>query len=100
MTQLTIGIHVPSREADFWRFHRNHPEVYAELVRLAQQATRAGRRKFGMKALWEVMRWNFWLKPGGDKFKLNNNYPSFYARLIMEREPDLAGVFETRGRAS
>jgi hypothetical protein len=27
---------------------------------------------------------------------LNNNFRSYYSRLIMEREADLAGVFKTR----
>jgi len=83
------------REA-FERFHRDHPEVYTELVRLARQAVAAGRHKFGLKALWEVMRWNFWLRRGDGEFKLNNNHAPYYSRLIMAREPDLAGVFETR----
>ena len=30
------------------------------------------------------------------EFKLNNNYRSFYSRLLMEQEPELAGYFETR----
>ena len=29
-------------------------------------------------------------------FKLNDHYTSRYARLIMEREPDLRGIFRTR----
>ena len=29
-------------------------------------------------------------------FKLNNNYRSRYARLIMEQEADLEGVFQIR----
>ena len=34
----------------------------------------------------------------GKDFKLNNNYVSRYARLIMAQEADLEGVFETRER--
>jgi hypothetical protein len=40
------------------------------------------------------------MKTVGDDFKLNNNYHSRYARLIMEREPGLDGFFETRGLRS
>jgi hypothetical protein len=29
-------------------------------------------------------------------YKLNNNYCSYYARLIMHREQDLDGIFEIR----
>lgn len=79
------------------RFHRQHPEVYAALRRLALGKRRSGARRIGMKALWEVARWE--LECGDDEgFKLNNNYTAWYARLLMEREPELAEAFETRRR--
>lgn len=80
----------------FEKFHASNPHVYAELVRLARQAVAKGRTRFGMKALWEVMRWHFWLNTTDTDFRLNNNYSSRYARLIMQQEADLRGVFETR----
>ncbi len=50
-----------------------------------------------MKMLYEVTRWEFWLATeSDDEFKLNNNFTAYYARLIMEQEPDLAGMFELR----
>jgi len=33
---------------------------------------------------------------GGLDLKLNNNYTSFYDRLIMKNEPSLKGFFHTR----
>jgi hypothetical protein len=45
-----------------------------------------------------VLRWE-WQGATTDpnaEWKLNNNYRSRFARLIMDNEPDLAGVFETR----
>lgn len=88
-------------QADFERFHRDNPRVYEELVRLARQAV-AGRRlaRVGIGMLWEVLRWHFWLQTTDVEFKLNNNHRSRYARLIMDSEPDLRGVFETRGLKS
>ena len=49
------------------------------------------------KMLIEQMRW-LWHERTTDVsgFKLNNTYASFYARLLMEREPQLRGVFELR----
>ncbi|HEY5316508.1 MAG TPA: hypothetical protein VIJ20_00910 [Solirubrobacteraceae bacterium] len=47
--------------------------------------------------LFEVLRFETGLKTEGDPFKLNNDYRAPYARMMMEREPDLAGLFETRG---
>jgi hypothetical protein len=46
--------------------------------------------------LFEVLRWRHTLRTGGDEFKLNNNYRSYYSRLIMLTEADLTDVFETR----
>jgi hypothetical protein len=50
----------------------------------------------GIKMLWEVARWNRFLRTNDEKYKLNNNYHSRYARLIMQKEPGLAGIFDTR----
>lgn len=83
----------------FLEFHAANPIVYYELVRYARQAKKAGATKVGIKMLFEVLRWNVLLntaRTGNDDFKLNNNYHSYYARLIMSNEPDLEGIFETR----
>lgn len=87
----------------FERFHRDNPRVYRELVRLARQARQAGCDRIGIKTLWEVMRWNLvvmqgrgWMDTAGDQFRLNNNWPSRYVRLIQDQEPDLRDMFETR----
>lgn len=83
------------REA-FLRFHKENPHVYHELVRLTRRTVRAGATRIGIGMLFEVLRWRHTLRTGGDDFKLNNNYRSMYARLIMRTEPDLNGVFELR----
>ena len=85
----------------FDKYHDDHPEVYTELVRLARKACKAGKEQWGIGALCEVLRWETALrKPEGEAFKLNNNYRSRYARLIMEQEPDLATFFEVRTLAA
>lgn len=83
-----------SIQQQFLAYHERHPEVYRLLVTLARKACAKG-RKVGMKCLWERLRWEIWISRDDD-FKLNNNYTSRYARLIMEREWDLRGYFETR----
>lgn len=85
-------------EEAFEEFHRNNPHVYRNLRYLALKAVRAGRRKIGMKLLFERLRWEYFLdtkREEGD-FALNNNFTSRYARLLMQNEPELAGRFETR----
>ena len=83
-------------EQAFYLFHEANPHVYRQLVKLARQAKRAGATKLGIGMLFEVLRWRHTLATGGDEFKLNNNYRSYYARMIMLREHDLVGIFETR----
>lgn len=81
----------------FERFHRDHPEVYDELVRLARQVKARGVERWSIKGLFEVVRYNDRLRRGeGESYKLNNNYSAFYARLIASREPGLEGFFRTR----
>ena len=88
-----------SIQTKFELFHARHPDVYDALVSLARQGIARGRTRLGMKQLFEVLRWE-WMLGGLDDdheyWKLNNNYTSRYARLIMAQEPDLYGVFETR----
>ena len=89
-------------ERAFWSFHTEHPEVYLELVRLARIWRSRGRDRWGTKSAFEVLRWERRIRGLPDDreaFKLNNNYTAFYARLIMEREADLEGVFELRASA-
>lgn len=83
-------------EQKFVEFHAANPHVYERLVALARQARARGRDKLGMKMLFEVVRWEHTLRTDDPEFKLNNNYTAFYARLIMAREPDLRGIFDTR----
>lgn len=84
-------------EREFRQFHEANPRVYRTLLRLSRRAVRRGKKKIGIGMLWEVMRWNMWLATvSEDDYKLNNNHRSRYARLLMQQEKDLAGVFDTR----
>jgi hypothetical protein len=85
-------------EGQFARFHMENPHVYELLVRLARDLVSRGHRKVGIGMLFEVARWRTMLTTIDEvsPFKLNNNYRSRYARLIMENEPDLGDVFDVR----
>ena len=98
MTQSTLfGVAATSAlDRAFWDFHAKNPRVYSELVRLARQAKDAGRSKVGIGMLFEVVRWHIFLETTDPDYKLNNNHRSRYARLIMDQEQDLDGIFELR----
>jgi hypothetical protein len=80
----------------FEEFHRENPRVYRMLVHLARQWTASGRDVVGIARLYERLRWDIALATTGDDFKVSNDWRSFYARLIMWREPDLRDLFRLR----
>ena len=83
-------------EGAFDDFHSANQWVYDALVSMARDMVARGHRRIGIGMLFEVLRWHWLRGTEGDEFKLNNNYRSRYARLIMDTEPDLCDVFETR----
>lgn len=57
-----------------------------------------GVEKIGIGHMFEVLRWEYHRRTKGDKddFKLNNNYRSRYARLIVQLHPDIGEMLELR----
>lgn len=84
-----------SLEEQFDAFHGANPHVYSALRSLARELKRRGAKKAGIGQLFEVLRWQYALQTQGSEYRLNNNYRSFYARLLNQ-EPELRGMFETR----
>lgn len=82
-------------------FDAAHPEVYAEIRRLALAAYRAGRRRIGIGQLVEVVRWNLATDAADeDGYKVNNDYRAAWARRLVAEHPELAPLFELRARRS
>jgi DNA-directed RNA polymerase specialized sigma24 family protein len=80
----------------FEAFHAANPWVYRALEHLTIQRLSRGRRRVGIAALFEVLRWEWEKSTVGGGFKLNNDFRSRYVRLLLERHPEWDGVFETR----
>lgn len=90
---------VESLRQRFLAFHEANPQVYAKLRDLALEALRSPklrRRRFGIAAVFERLRWWSEVESEGDPYRLNNSYRAFYARLLMDQEPALRGFFSTR----
>ena len=90
------GVISPADKFD--EFHRLNPQVYAALESMAREMVNRGRSKIGIKMLFEVLRWNYYMQtndPNSD-FKINNNYAPYYARLILQNHPEWDGIFELR----
>lgn len=81
-------------------FDEENPIIYETLRGLALKAVRHGRRRLGIGQLWEILRWEMSLRTTESQPKLNNNYRAYYSRKLMANEPELAGIFQTRGGAS
>lgn len=86
--------------ARFEYFHEANPAVYDRLAQLARQWAERRPGKQSIAMLYEVLRWQEGTSTTGDPFRLNNDFRAHYARLLMDREPDLRDVFETRGGAA
>ncbi|WP_238011569.1 hypothetical protein KZZ52_33545 [Dactylosporangium sp. AC04546] len=81
------------------RFHQENPHVYKILVGLAREwIHRTGRKRCSIAMLFERARWEPSI-PTETTLVLDNNLRAFYSRLMMQNEPDLKGLFETRRRA-
>jgi hypothetical protein len=90
-----------SIQARFEAFHRENPEIYRKLVRLARFMRTRGMRHASLDYLYHVLRWRVFLETKQDcGRKLNDHFTSRYARLIEDQEPDLHGFFSKRGLRS
>ncbi len=82
-------------QQEFNAYHQRNPRIYEKLRTLALRLKRVGASSYGMKALFEILRFNALLQ-SDKKFKLSNSFTPYYARLLMKQEPQLAGFFHTR----
>lgn len=82
----------------FEAFHAANPWVYDALERLAADMLRRGRRRIGIRMLWEVIRWQYAQQTTdpSSSFKVNDHYHSRFVRLLISRHPEWADAFETR----
>lgn len=94
----TTIVAIDAIDRQFQQFHNDNPEVFAQLRALALRWVEAGASRVGIATLFETLRYTSALAGvrDGQGYRLNNNYRSRYARLLMEQEPRLAGLFQLR----
>jgi hypothetical protein len=83
-------------DARFKLFHLDNQHIYRELHRRALALVDRGVEHFGIALLWESMRYDAAIRSEGNAYKLNNDFRSRYARMLLAREPRLVGRLETR----
>lgn len=76
--------------------HGLNPWVLRHLEALTASRIAKGFKRVGIGMLFELLRWRCGQATRGDAFRLNNNFRSRYVRLLIERRPKSAPLFETR----
>ena len=96
--ELTLDFLKPITKAEkFAQFHTDNPHVLAELETLTRELISHGTEKFGIALIYEQLRWRYLVTQDRHSArKLNNDYRSHYARLIIERHPEWTDLFEIR----
>ena len=84
----------------FEKYHDANPHVLIALERFTREAFEAGHAHIGIDFVHARARWYTSIETTGDDFKLSNRWRPFYARLIMQRNPDMSGVFRLRKAAA
>lgn len=80
----------------FFNFHNKNPRIYRLFNRYARDLRVAGKSQYGAKAIMERIRWHLAVETTGEDFKINNNYTSCYARLMMTKNRRFKNFFELR----
>jgi len=70
-------------QKEFNKFDTEHPEFWDMFCLYTNKAIKAGRKRYGARSIYELMRWHTEVDEGGS-FKCNNNWTSFYARKWNE----------------
>lgn len=89
--------HVPTPAEVFAEYHEANKHVYVALRQVALDLVDRGHTHISINMCFEVVRYQMFMRttdPEG--YKMNNTHRSRYSRMLMENEPRLAGVFETR----
>jgi hypothetical protein len=80
----------------FRDFHEENPKIFRLFRKFAYQLKRAGKAQYGAKAIMERIRWHLAVETNDEDFKINNNYTSCYARLLVANNQRFKGFFELR----
>lgn len=89
-----------TNEERFNRFHKANPHVYQAIVRLVSRARAMRVKRWSMKGIFEVLRWQWLEQTNGSEgdYKLNNTFTRFYSELLINNDERLVGFFELRKR--
>jgi len=102
-TEPDRGIPVSDLRARFEKFHRDHPEIYTLFKQFALELRKTGRKNHSARDIIHRIRWDLEREIGQEEegFKINDHLSPYYARMLMEENPEEFGEFfrcrEVRG---
>lgn len=93
--QLVLEGFPVERVEEFLSWHRRAPHVWKTFEKAAIRRAKSGERAWGAMAFINEIRWEEEI-PGGEDFKVNNNWAPFYARVFHLKYPEYKGFFITK----
>ena len=84
-------------ERDFRQFHADYSAIYDLFCKYTLQAIKAGQKNYSARAIFHRIRWFTQIETRMDhKFKINNNYSPYYARMFARDYPAHKDFFRFR----
>lgn len=78
------------------QYHKKYPFIWVAFENECIKAVKKGSSHESAKWFFEIMRRSYKELATSEKFKLNNDYSAFYARMWAEKHPGNANLFEFR----
>jgi hypothetical protein len=72
----------------FLSYHKANQEIYNKFKEYSFATLQKGHKRYSAKGIFEIIRWHTGVN-GSDKYKINNNYTPYYARMVMNEHPNL-----------
>ena len=85
----------PTR-TDYEMYDTAHPEVWKQFEAITLDLIEQGKKHYGAKAVFEIIRYHRIVGKKDNEFKCNNNMTQYYALKFMKQHPEHTGFFETR----
>jgi len=82
---------INEHEAYFREFHAANPHVYDLVEKLVMEKIASGRPRYGMKSIFEIIRWDYPVNTTGGSYKLKNALAPYYTRLFNKLNPEVEG---------
>lgn len=83
---------------EFKSYHLKNPKVFEMFHNLSVKVRQRGFKHYAADAIIQQIRWHYEIEDlfPVDVFKVNNNYPACYSRLLMATDSSFVGFFRTR----